>query len=294
MASVFAQEYKPVEIVVVDDGSTDNTPELMAGYGDRVRYLWQENQGIAATRTTGCQLARGKYIAFQDDDDLMPPDRIVHLLEAIDQYPSAVLALGNYAFIDPDGNLTGKKSYSRICIDNKPIKKPLLMPDGYTAVLWPEVTPLPHTTLFRRDDAERIGWFDARFFHACSDTDFFARLGQLGPIVYVPQVVSYYRWGHSSIWKKRGLALYSRFMLFEKHITSIGAERKDLQKRLKCRMLQTLKQIARYQSEGDMANSLPADYLRKGLSLLESKDRIAYRCYTSVGLPLRRLILGRS
>lgn len=51
MASIFAQEYQPAEIVVLDDGSTDNTAELMAGYGDRTRYYHQDNQGIAAPAT---------------------------------------------------------------------------------------------------------------------------------------------------------------------------------------------------------------------------------------------------
>ena len=295
MLSVFAQEYRPVEIVVIDDGSTDGTHKLMASYGNKIRYFRQDNQGIAATRTTGCRLARGEYIAFQDDDDLMPPQRIVCLLEALNQYPSAVLALGDWALIDPAGNLTGRESHFDICANHKGvIEKPLLVPDGQAAILWPKVTPLPHTTLFRRTDAERIGWFDPQFFHACSDTDFFARLGQLGSIVYVPEVVSYYRWGHSSIWKKRVLASYSRLLLFEKHITSIGAKRKNLQKRLKFRILQTLKQIALYQSQGDIADSLPADYLSRCLSILRLKDRIGYRWYILIRLPLRRLILGRS
>ena len=291
MASVFAQRYKPIEIVVIDDGSTDNTRELMASYGGRVRYYWQENQGIAVTRTNACLLAMGEFIAFQDDDDLMPPDRIVHLLEAIHRYPSAVLAFGDYAFLDPVGNLTGKKSCFRICIDNKePINKPLLIEDGYAAILWPAVTPLPHTTLFRRADAKRIGWFDTRFFHACEDTDFFARLGQLGPIVYVPEVVSYYRCGHSSLCKKRGIASYNRLLLFEKHLGALKAEQRDLKKRLQFRLRQILKQIARYQSQGDIADSLPADYLSRGLSILRLKDRIGYRWYILIRLPLRRLI----
>ena len=169
-----------------------------------------------------------------------------------------------------------------------------MIPDGHTAVLWPKVTPLPHTTLFRRADAERIGWFDTQFFHACSDTDFFARLGQLGPIIYVPEVVSYYRWGHSSIWKKRVLASYSRLLLFAKHYGSLKAEQRDLKKRLKSRMLQTLKRIALYQSQGDIADSLPADYRSRCLSILGVKDRIGYRWYTLIKLPLRGLILGRS
>lgn len=296
MESIFAQRYKPVEIVVLDDGSTDHTQELMKSYGDRVRYYWQKNQGIAVARTAGCQFAKGEYIAFQDDDDLMPPDRITYLLEALRQYPSAVLALGDYAFIDSDGNLTGEKSHFPIAIDSKElIEEPLLIEDGYEAILWPKVTPLPHTTLFRRADAARIGWFDTRFFHACSDTDFFARCGQLGPIVYVPEVVSYYRWGHSSIWKNKLLAAYSRILLFEKHLGSMKLEQKDLKKRLQFRMLQILKQYAKYQAEGmKLPDSVSIDRLKEGLSLLGLKDKLAYRWLTLIKLPLRRMILGRN
>ena len=102
-------------------------------------------------------------------------------------------------------------------------EEPLLIEDGYKAVLWPLLSPLPHTTLFRKVDGERIGWFDNfRFFHACSDTDFFARLGQLGSIIYVPKIVSFYRVGHNQIWNNKVLTEYSRFLLFEKHLKAIN------------------------------------------------------------------------
>jgi glycosyltransferase involved in cell wall biosynthesis len=109
METVFAQQYRPVEILIVDDGSTDNTKELMESCGDRVRYYRQENKGIAATRTTACKLAIGEYIAFQDDD-LMSADRILNLYETLCKYPEAGFAVGNWAYIDAEGNLTAKKS----------------------------------------------------------------------------------------------------------------------------------------------------------------------------------------
>ncbi len=178
MESIFAQDYKPVEILVVDDGSTDNTHELIESYGDKVRYYHHVNKGIAATRTIACELAKGEYIAFQDDDDLMPPNRITKLYEALSQYPTAVLVLGDCAYIDKNGNLTGEKSHFNICDEIKDlIDKPLLIEDGYNAIMWPKVSPLPHTTLFRKADANKIGGFDTRFY-ACSDSDFFARLGK--------------------------------------------------------------------------------------------------------------------
>ena len=116
MASVFAQAYKPVEIVVVDDGSTDNTQEVMASYGNKIRYKRQENQGIASARTTGCRLARGELIAFQDDDDPMRPDRIGVLYEALRQETSAVMAVGDLAIIRAKICVNFRSTSSRTCI----------------------------------------------------------------------------------------------------------------------------------------------------------------------------------
>ncbi|MBE0426195.1 MAG: glycosyltransferase family 2 protein [Nitrospirae bacterium] len=293
MESIFAQQYRPVEILIIDDGSTDNTGELIEGYGNKVRYHRQENKGIAAARTIGCKLAEGEYIAFQDDDDLMPPNRIICLYKALCRYPDAVLAVGDWVYIDAEGNSTGKRSKFNIHAENG---EPTLIEDGYKAVLWPFVTPLPHTTLFKRADGECIGWFDdARFFHGCSDTDFFACLGQLGPIVYVPEIVSYYRMGHNQLWANNFLGEYSRFLLLEKHLNAITSDRNDLKKRLQFRMLNVLKQIASLQKNGDRpSHSVPGDYLKRGLSLLDLTGKLKYQWYASVRLPVRRFVLGQS
>jgi glycosyltransferase involved in cell wall biosynthesis len=290
MESVFAQNYRPVEIVVLDDGSADNTPELMKSFGSRIRYYWQENSGIAVARTKACRLARGEFIAFQDDDDLMPPDRISQLYEGICRYPSAVLALGDWAVIDADGILTGERSRVNIKVNDE---EPVLLRDGYKAVLWPEVTATPHTSLFRRADGERIGWFDTRFSHACEDTDFFARLGRLGPIFYVPKVVSYYRKGHSQYTSKKLLLACSRFMLFEKHLMALEPEQTVLRERLQKRMLTTLKRIAFCTTKGvKLPDSVSKDRMKDSLSLLEFKERLEYRWFTLFKLPLRRVFYG--
>lgn len=287
LETVFEQRYSPVEILIIDDGSTDKTPQLIKSYGDRVRYYRQENKGIAAARTVGCQLAKGEYIAFQDDDDLMHPDRIIYLYNALCRYPDAVFAVGDWAYIDAEGNLTGERSKFNIRAENG---EPILIEDGYKAVLWPFVTPLPHTTLFRKKDGDSIGWFDdSRFFHGCSDTDFFARLGLLGPIIYVPEVVSYYRIGHSQLWGRKLLGEYSRFLLFEKHLNSITSDRNDLKKRLQYRMLSVLKQIASLQKNRvKESDQIHGEYLKKGLLTLDIKGRLQYRWYTLIRLPVKK------
>jgi glycosyltransferase involved in cell wall biosynthesis len=287
--SVLAQNYKPVEVILFDDGSTDNTEELIAGYGNKVRYHWQENAGVAVARTNACRLAKGEFIAFQDDDDLMPPDRITRLHEALLMHPSAVLAVGDWAEIDENGELTGKRSSS---IQYSIGEAPILIKNGYKAVLWPEVTPTPHTTLFRKSDGDNIGWFDTRFSHACEDTDFFARFGKIGPIVYVPQVVSYYRRAHISQTSQSERFSYSKFLLLEKHLLSMEADQTELKKRLRFRMLKTLKRLARHNSNAlKPAASVPTGHLKNKMALLGLKNYLAYTWFTQIKIPLRRFIL---
>lgn len=291
MESIFAQQYKPVEIVVLDDGSTDNTRELIASYGDKVHYFWQENQGAAGARTTGVRLASGEFIAFQDDDDLMPPDRIVNLYKALRHHPPAVLATGDYAFIDAEGNLTGKRWRP---LNIKDEGKSVLIDDGYSALLWNTVPVSPHTSLFRKADGDRISWFDSQFSYACSDKDFFLRLAQLGPIVYVREIVSYYRQGHAAIWSNELLGNYSRLLLYEKHFMAMDADKKELRKRVQYHLLKALQKIALYKSQGvTIDDPFLEDHFNKGLSLLGLKARLAYRWYNLIKLPIRKLIRGR-
>ncbi|GBC60930.1 glycosyl transferase family 2 [Desulfonema ishimotonii] len=290
MAAIFAQKYRPVEIVVVDDGSTDKTHELMKGYGDKIRYYWQENRGVAVTRTHGARLARGEYIAFQDDDDLMPPDRIVNLYAALQKHPGAVFATGDYASIDADGNLTGDRW---LWASPEREGASVLIEDGYAALLWNKIPIAPHTTLFRKSDGERVGWFDPLFIYASSDKDFFLRLAQLGSVVHVRKIVSYYRRGHAQIWSNDLLGNYSRLMLYEKHFSTVDSSRKDLRKRIRFHLLHALRRIAWCKSRG-ICNDVPAleAYIHRGVSLLNMKERIAYRWYALIRMPIRRLIKG--
>lgn len=78
--SVFRQEYRPLEVIVVDDGSTDGTLAVVAAYGDTVRVISQKNSGQAVARNVGLTAAKGKYIAFLDADDVWSDDHLAELL----------------------------------------------------------------------------------------------------------------------------------------------------------------------------------------------------------------------
>src|SRR4051794_38186186 len=86
--SVLAQTYEPVECIVVDDGSTDDTPALLAGFGDRIRVIRKEKQGPAIARNVGIRSARGEYIALLDSDDYWRGHKLCGQIAAIEADPA--------------------------------------------------------------------------------------------------------------------------------------------------------------------------------------------------------------
>ena len=79
--SVLGQKFDDYEFIVVDDGSTDNTKEIVNKYGDMIRYIYQHNSGVSAARNTGIKLAKGEWVAFLDSDDEWRPDYLLTQIE---------------------------------------------------------------------------------------------------------------------------------------------------------------------------------------------------------------------
>lgn len=103
IASVLAQTMRPAEIVVVDDGSSDDTGAVVQGYGDAVRYLPQMNAGKAAAINAGLSATRSQRILVLDDDDLLPPSAIADHCEVLDQDDEAGFSYGRYSRFRPGG-----------------------------------------------------------------------------------------------------------------------------------------------------------------------------------------------
>lgn len=93
--SILAQGYEPLEVVVVDDGSTDGTPEVAASYGDRIRYIRQANAGPAAARNRGVEASRGEFVAFLDADDLWVPEKTALQVRALRERPELDYCVGH-------------------------------------------------------------------------------------------------------------------------------------------------------------------------------------------------------
>jgi len=106
--SVLSQTVQAREIIVVDDGSTDNTSEVLKEYGDKIRYLFQENQGVSAARNYGVRVASSKYIAFNDSDDHWLPEKLEKQVAAMEENPHFIAHVCNVSWLKKDGSLVSQ------------------------------------------------------------------------------------------------------------------------------------------------------------------------------------------
>jgi glycosyltransferase involved in cell wall biosynthesis len=142
--SVLSQTLSPHEIIVVDDGSKDNTAAVVRSFGDRIRYIRQDNQGIAGARNTGIHSASGDWIAFLDHDDLWLPTKLEKQSKVITENVGLICVYTTFSYLYPDGSLREVPIF--------PAKN-----------LWPALryrTPiLPSTAIVKRSALIAIGGF---------------------------------------------------------------------------------------------------------------------------------------
>lgn len=281
--SVLSQSYKPIEIIVIDDGSTDHSKQVVDAYRDKVKYFYEDNHGVAYARNLGCKVASGELIAFHDDDDIMLKHRIQVLYEAISRYPEAVFAVGKYKEIDNNCNYDKKTSLFNLNHNGNT----LIINDAYKTIIWPKVTATPLNTIFRASIAKKIQFFDTAFYHGCEDTDFFARLALEGPIVCVPKVVSYVRRHPGSLTDNYLKSNESKLLLLDKHLTLLGNKDHALKARLRKRLYYFYKEILI-----NMDNYLNKTFFR----ILPLSRHLFFfdKCYLFYFITIRKLFRSRS
>lgn len=169
------------DIVVVDDGSTDDTPAVAARYGDRIQYIRQPNRGAAAARNTGIRASDGEFVAFLDTDDEWRPDKTERQLEALHRWPEAVLASGRAIARYADGR-TQPYAVPAIPFDRPVDLAPLLFAQNFM--------PTP-TIMARRSALMQTGLFCEQLLRR-HDYHLWVCLACCGPGVFVDALVAYF------------------------------------------------------------------------------------------------------
>jgi glycosyltransferase involved in cell wall biosynthesis len=178
--SIYAQTVPEVEAIVVDDGSSDGTEEMIAEYPRPVVYMKQENAGPAAARNRGLTRARGAFIAFLDSDDAFYPRHLEASLAALERSPQASLVYGASEVVDPDGRVV---KIQRPRPEDRGRVLPRLLFFNFV---------MPSTVVMRRECYEAVGGMNEKLRYA-EDWLYWLRLADRFSFEHVSEVLVRYQ-----------------------------------------------------------------------------------------------------
>lgn len=195
--SVLAQDHPRIELIALDDGSSDASPEVLARYADRARLYSHPNMGESRTVNRGFSLASGDVVTVLSSDDLLAPGAVSAAVERLEREPALVGVYGDYDLIDGEGRRIGH--VTGLDFDYQRMLATFMdFPAGPGAFV-------------RRGAAEAVGGRDPSFRYV-ADFDFWLRVGLVGPMARLPRTVASYRvHGSSATLAARGLAMAAEY-----------------------------------------------------------------------------------
>ena len=247
--SVFAQTFTDLEVIVIDDGSTDGTRKRLASFSDspRFQYVYQANAGRSAARNRGIAKARGEFLLFLDSDDWLLPNALADLLQLAASHPSARMIGGQTQFVDKQGRQFASLSPT--------------LEEGmaYPGLINERFFLLPGAFVVRKAGLEKIGLFDSQV-EPCEDYDFALRVALLGEVACADVPVVQHRM-HGSNTASTAIFL-GGIRVAQKHLNLlVDADELPPGVRRRSRALWMLKMADSYYSLGNNAGALK-NYLR--------------------------------
>lgn len=184
--SALGQTFRDLEVIVVDASSTDGTPKILEGYGDRITVVRQPKLGIAAGRNAGLRLSSAEYLAFLDCDDTWRPQMLERAVSHLNADPGCVLTFCDLAMVDSNGRELGA-SIIGPGLDHAPSLEEML------SQLWPI---MPTAAVIRRSVLEGINGFTEELLSYNEDVYTFLLLRELGHFHYIPEQLGTWRFAH--------------------------------------------------------------------------------------------------
>jgi glycosyltransferase involved in cell wall biosynthesis len=183
LQSVFAQTLPAAEVIVVDDGSTDDTRRLVRSRFPDARYIYQSNRGVSRARNTGIQAASGDWIALLDSDDHWLPDKLALQCERLHARPGYRICHSDEIWIRNGRRVNPGKKHAK-----------------YGGHIFRQCLPLcaisPSAVMIQRDLFDEVGLFDERL-PACEDYDLWLRICARHPVLYIDKLLITKEGGHS-------------------------------------------------------------------------------------------------
>lgn len=202
LKTVLNQTWKDYEIVVVDDGSNDGSGHIVQEFGDKVRYVRQENGGVAKARNRGIAESRGRYIALLDHDDLWEPTKLEKQIAVLESRAEVGLVITQVKHLDRDGQQIGQ------------IARAYNSADRFYQLFVKGYVPTPSSAMIRKAVLDVAGGFDEAFRSAgLDDHELWPRIAAITEIASVDEPLTF----HRNRWvKPTEIALEHRAILIER------------------------------------------------------------------------------
>jgi hypothetical protein len=210
--SAKTQTYPLVELIIIDDGSSDDTAAVCAQHPE-VRYIWQQNAGLSSARNTGLRAAAGRFVCFLDGDDVLRPDAIARGVEALEANSTWAFVYGGHLTVGADRTLISE-------VRSDPGQA------NYRSLLRQNVVGMHATVLYRRAVLEQEGGFDTSL-RAAEDYDMLLRVASRHPIGCHDGIIAEYRKHDRNMSRDPVLMLTNALLVLKSQARHVGGSVED-------------------------------------------------------------------